>query len=612
MRNITLFILISFTGWNFAFSQWAAESTLFNATPFYKINTEIPEDFSGMQELEIYVEGPRVFMSGENHRHVIMNGLIEFKLLRFLHEKAGVRNLLLELGEARGWYANRYVNENDTLTRPYLHATTYAEHMKVLDNIRQWNLTLPADKRIQIHGIDVERFNDIAMLRLSDLLPKKDVPERLYAAVHTVHQTAGWLMHIGLIEYESSNKNKPHRTESSPFSVDESIELVLAHFDSLDLDLRKWLGNRYPEVQSGINNLREYQQWNAYRNSAFYYTWREENMYRKLTALLNKDSSARYYGQFGRCHSSYVKQDGDCGWYAYHSVMNRLQERYFHSNRGTLSIGVFYEEEMDESSYSDDSRIENKQQQKEISAMIRRAPDGSVSISKLDNNQNPALASRFGFFIAAREWVPEKQKISKPEKLVSLSFGSNFWYLNNASQIPYHINPAWQERTTAEKPISLGINWQNPRFTASAQIGSTLSTEYYGKKDELSIRYLLNYKSIYTGWRFIKNKRLGVDLGPQLLYATQIIKCKRLDGGFLNPDPTYEKRVNNHAMCAGLQIRMLYRIQAGINAGMAAGYIRDLSNPDWFIAKSNLYYARNLLQTQVTGRSLSVFFNFDI
>lgn len=619
MKNFFLFLFIAVSGSHHAYSQWKSaveelgkRSTPSGETPFFKINTQLPEDFSGLQELEIYVEGPRVFMSGENHRHVVMNGQIEFKLLRFLHKKAGVRNLLLELGEARAWYANKYVNEQDTQERYCLQATTSVEHMKILDEIRKWNLELPIEERIQIHGIDVERFNDIALMRLSDLLPKTGIPESLQTAVYAVHQAAGWLKSIGLKEFESSLKNKTYRAETSPFSVDESIDLVVVHFDSLDTQLKSWLGSRYTEVQNGINSLREYRQWNQYRNSAFYYTWREEIMFRRMTALLNKDSFSRFYGQFGRCHSAYIKQDGDCGWYAYQSVMNRLQERYFKSNRGTLSIGVFYEEEMGENNLRDENKIEDKRQQIEISALLRRAPIGSVSIAKLDNYQNPMLASRFGFFIAVREHVSVRKKPDKPENSVSFLLGVNFLKLNDAKNIAYHINPSWQGKVVSEIPFSLGINWQNEYFTLAAQTGSGVSTEYYGKKDELSIRYLFQYSGIYAGFRFVKTKNFSMDFGPHLYHATQKIKCNRLDGGFLKPDPTYEKQVNNRAISTGFQMRMHFKVSGFMNAGLAAGYLYDLSAPDWFIAKSNLYYARNQLQTQVTGRSLSVFYNFEL
>lgn len=614
MRIPVLLLLFTIAGCNYSKGQWQLDNGTSgdNPTPFYKINTEKLEDFDGLQELGKFTDAPRVYMSGENHKHMAVNGLLEFKLLCFLHEKAGVRNLLLELGEARGWYANRYVNEIDTQEKYCLQATTSLEHMKILDDIRAWNLSLPAEQRIQIHGIDVERFNSIAILRLSDILPKTGVPEKLYTAVHAVHQAAGWLSYTGLKEYDASINKKNYNEGTPPFSIEESIEKFVAHFDSLDNELKNWLGYQYTEVQSGINSLREYRQWNQYRNSAFHYTWREEIMYRKLTALLNRDTSARFYGQFGRCHSVYVKQDGDCGWYAYQSVMNRLQERYFKSNHGTLSIGVFYEDEMGNNMYRKENNIEDKRMQNEIYALLRRAPAGAVSITKLDNGQNPLLAARFGFFMAVRQSHTSIQKSAKPEKAFALSFGLNFLTLNDAPKIAYHINPAWQGKVVSEQPICFGINWHNEHFTVRAQTGSSLSTEYYSKEDELSIRYLFQYSGVYTGWRFLKSQKLSMDLGPHLYLASQIIKCNRLNGGFLKPDPDYEKKVNNRALSTGFQVRLQCKLNSFMQAGFAAGYLYDISEPDWFIEKSNLYYARNQLQTQVTGRSLAVFVNFDL
>lgn len=581
--------------------------------PFYKINTEKSDDFAGFEQLQRVLSEQRVFISGENHRHVAINGLIEFKLLRFLHEKAGVKHLLLELGEARGWYANRYVNEIDTMEKYCLQATTSVEHMKILEDIREWNLTLPAEKRIQIHGIDVERFNDIALLRLSDLLPKTKVPESLYTAVQAVHQAAGWLKYSGVKEFESAQKREYYQGSGQPFSIDRSIDVILEHFDSLDKDLKFWTGNRYAEVQSGINGLREYKQWNQYRSSAFYYTWREENMYRKLTRLLNSDTTAKFFGQFGRCHTAYVKQDGDCGWYAYQSLAHRLQERYFRSNSGTLSIGIFYEEERNNTTKANtEAEIGDAALQKEISRLLQLAPAESVSIAQLDEKQNSILASRFSFFIAVREFRLKTQKPGPSRNKFGFTLGLNTLFLNNSAALANHINPTLASAKYNQLPFVFGLNWNNPQFTAGLQMGSTISDELYARKDEISIRYLFQFAGAYAGWRFITSNTFSMDLGPQIFHATQTIRCRRYTGGFLNPDLAFLKTANNHALGVGFQVRMHYKIMKHASAGVAAGYLRDISAPDWFMARTNLYYARNQLQTQVTGSSFSVFFNFDL
>lgn len=611
-------VLFAISSWKNAESQTSVFNYLTAAdtapidNSFHKINLQKPDDFSGLEVLEPLVAGHRVFITGENHDHVVKNGLIEFKLLRFLHEKAGVRNLLLELGEARGWYANRYVNDIDTHSKYCLQATTSVKHMKALDEIRTWNLTLPAEQRIQIHGIDVERFNDIALMRLSDFLPKTQVPENLYTTVHAIHQAAGWLKHNGLKEFEVNAKNENFESATQPFSIDQTLYLINQDIDSLEKELKKWLGSGYPQVQQALNSIKEYNQWVNYKNSTFYYTWREENMYRKLTALLNKDTAARFFGQFGRCHSAYTKQDGDCGWYAYKSVVHRLQNRYFQSNKGTLSIGIFYEEEPPRTSYTEEINTGSEDIENEIKLLLQIAPENTVSIARLDSFLCPLLSKRFSFCIAVREFSFSNMSSKTQENWLQLTFGLNALYLNNTRELVKHLNPDWQGNNFSITPLTFGLNGYVKNFTVSAQLTSTLSGDVYYKTDNLSIRYLFSSAEIYAGWRFLKLDNFNIDAGPKIFHATESIQSKRLDAGFLKPDPSYSKMVKNHAVGTGFQVRMHCRVLKKAHAGLAASYLYDVSNPDWFVAKTNIYYARNLLQTKVTGRSFSVFFNFDL
>ena len=577
---------------------------------FFKLNLENPGDYSGLEELESYAKGPRVFMTGENHMHVAMNGMLEFKLLRFLHEKAGVRHLLLELGEARGWYANRYVNDIDSQERYCLQATTSVEHMKILENIRDWNRTLPMEQRIQIHGIDVERFNDIAVLRLSDMLPKTGVPKSLYSAVQGVHQAAGWILHSGLKEFETTEKNETNANTTPPFSLDQSIDLILRHFDSLKTELNSWLGSRHELIQSGIEGLREYKQWNQYRNSAFYYTWREENIFRKLRRLLDSDTSARFFGQFGRCHTAYSIQDGDCGWYAYQSVIHKLQERYFLSKNKVLSIGIFYAD--DREINADENSINDQELKAETKRLLNHAPAGEVSIIRLANDQNNALAERFGFLIAVRKNIADQKKQSNKTSTFQLFTGISLNSFSQKQNIVNHVNPTIKGIKYGHYPLSVGANWYNKNFTAGTQFSMSLPTELYQKKDELSIKYSFQSASAYAGWRFINMAGLSADIGPQIFHATEILSSKRLYGGFLTPAADPVKMVRNHAAGVGFQSRLQCRILPFMQIGFSAGYLLDLSAPDWFISKTNIHYAPNQLKTQITGSSFSVFFNFDL
>jgi hypothetical protein len=577
---------------------------------FHRFNMDKADDYSGMEVLQTALKGQRVFFSGENHQHVATNGLIEFKLLHFLHSKAGVRHLILELGEARGWYANQFVNQPDTISRYYLQATTSVEHMKILEIIRAWNLSLPSEQRIQIHGVDVERFNDIALLRLSDLLPKSGVPNSLYTAVQAVHQAAGWLKHDGTKEFNTTSRNEKYRAGTPPFSIDRSIDLMVSHFDSLDAELKTWLGKDYVEVQSGINGLREYKQWNQYRSSAFYYTWREEQIYRKLTRLLNSDTTARFFGQFGRCHTAYSIQNGDCGWYAYQSIVHRLNERYFRSNNNVLSIGIFYEGDRDNDVTSNNHAL--LAQNSETRRLLLEAPTGAISITPLDEKNNPSLAARFGFFIAVRKSPPVQNKPTDKVESLQLSLGLGIYSLNTGGNIISHVNAAKTVQNGYQWPLTMGLQWNNQHFTAAVHLASTLPSELYRVQNLFTINYTFQAATAFWGWRFIKNTKLCMDAGPQILHATEKLTYKPLDGGFLTPAADPAKVVKNHALGIGFLARIQYKIVPYVHLGISSGYQHDLSPKDWFMAKSNRYYAKNLLQTQITGSSFSVFCNFDL
>jgi hypothetical protein len=370
------------------------------------------------------------------------------------------------------------------------------------------------------------------------------------------------------------------------------------------------LGSRHDLIQSGIDGLREYKQWNQYRNSAFYYTWREETMFRKLRRLLDSDTTARFFGQFGRCHTAYSIQDGDCGWYAYQSVMHKLQERYFNSKNKVLSIGIFYagDREID----AEENSIIDKGLKAETRRLLNHAPAGEVSIIQLANGQNSALAERFGFLVAVRKNITDQKKQTNKISSFQLFTGISINSFSQKQNIINHVNPAITGINYGHYPLTTGANWYNKNFTAGTQFSMSLPTELYQKKDELSIKYSFRSASAYAGWRFINMAGLSADIGPQIFHATETLSSKRLYGGFLTPATDPVKLARNHAAGVGLQSRLQCRILPFMQIGFSGGYLWDLSAPDWFISKTNIYYARNQLKTQITGSSFSVFFNFDL
>ncbi|MFM6984948.1 MAG: hypothetical protein ACKOXF_12495 [Chitinophagaceae bacterium] len=67
-----------------------------------------------LNQLDSVDKSVRVFLGGENHNYWSENNLIELKMIKHLHKTRGVRNLVIELGYARGYLLDRYINDDST------------------------------------------------------------------------------------------------------------------------------------------------------------------------------------------------------------------------------------------------------------------------------------------------------------------------------------------------------------------------------------------------------------------------------------------------------------------------------------------------------------------
>jgi len=115
----------------------------------------------------------RIMLSGENHMFSSFNSLGEYRFLKFFHEQAGVRHFVIELSPTRALYMERYFTNTDSTAKRFLQATSSKDYMNLFDSIRVWNQTLPDSQKIKVHGLDVERFYDMTVMRLGDVIQKR-------------------------------------------------------------------------------------------------------------------------------------------------------------------------------------------------------------------------------------------------------------------------------------------------------------------------------------------------------------------------------------------------------------------------------------------------------
>ena len=310
---------------------------------------------SGMKTIYAAARKARVVFDGENHSMTELNSRLEFSMMKGLYENCGYRNFIVEMSANRAYYMEQYICKNDTNARRMLNSISSEKYMRFFDHLNDWMRKVPEKDKIHIYGLDVERFYDLSLQRLVDHLNtiKTKIPKNLFPTVNAAKILAKDLLKANEdyhSDYSSSSKKSLHGDYAYGSDyVEPNEKNTLSLADSLVKQLalyKTWLGPEFEKFQSNLASLQEYFKWMKLENDAQQYLWREEYMGRKFQQLLSVDTTQKFFGQFGRCHVAYSKQDNDCGWYNYHSVCNKVRTSYFHGDSSKIvSIALFYRDE---------------------------------------------------------------------------------------------------------------------------------------------------------------------------------------------------------------------------------------------------------------------------
>ena len=305
-----------------------------------KFISETPLD--GLEQLDSIVKNYTVFFTGENHTYTFENNNIELEMLFYLNKKVNLQHFIIELGFSRGYILNAYIN-NDTSYYYSLKRTTANKFMDFYEGLREYNMSLPIDKRIQVHGVDVERFTDDGPILLEKLLPPDSVPvpKPLEFQIEVIRSFANYATN----KYFTVTDREDDIYEqfgSSYFMDQPTIDTILANYAHNKADYKNYLDSNFEIFDKVMQSLVELRKWQEYNRMPHQSIYRERKIYENITALLQQYPEGKFYGQFGRCHTEF-DVDYNCKWYNVNSTALRLNEG---SAKGkTLNIGIFYNSE---------------------------------------------------------------------------------------------------------------------------------------------------------------------------------------------------------------------------------------------------------------------------
>ncbi|MDX2249072.1 MAG: erythromycin esterase family protein [Bacteroidia bacterium] len=230
----------------------------------------------------------RFFFTAEQHWRTI-NSQIQFAFLTYLHQKAGVRNLILEGGFTYGYLINRYLETGDKrLLKRVLNDIPVCpqDQMRMFEQLRKYNAQFPLEDRIMVSGIDLEHSPELALQGLSTIIPEQKPPDEIAVQVEEIknlHQ---------LRVFEAKKVNQLFQRLSKDFDQKNSIYSA-------------YLGEDYDLAKLIVKNALQGKSFSLIKAVLFKKTWekREEQLFANFVALQPRMKPGNYYAQFGALHT---------------------------------------------------------------------------------------------------------------------------------------------------------------------------------------------------------------------------------------------------------------------------------------------------------------------
>ncbi len=238
--------------------------------------------------LDSVVPNYRFFFTAEEHWRTI-NTEIQYAFLRYLHDHAGVRNLILEGGFSYGFLINRYLQQGDErlLRKALTNIPVCPNNLEnMFHSLRAYNLKLPEEERIAVWGIDLEHSQELSLQSLNTLLPEGTPSEKIRWHVDKIKQ-----LHTSP-EYDKGRVKQffSKLEKQIADNPQDYLEFWGDDFDLLCLITQNATAAFHFSVFKTILNP---EQWQV----------REEQMYGNFLALQKRFKPGNYYAQFGALHT---------------------------------------------------------------------------------------------------------------------------------------------------------------------------------------------------------------------------------------------------------------------------------------------------------------------
>ncbi len=529
--------------------------------------------FKGLEQLDSIAKDYTIFFTGENHNYAIENNNIQLKMLSYLNKTAGVQHYIIELGYARGYMLNAYIN-NDTAFYPELQATTATPYLAFYKALRALNNGLPLEKKIQVHGVDVERFADDAPILLGKLLPKnRPVPNEIEFEIEVIKSYADFSKnrynydrYYGYDGYQSDY-------EYYGFQDMTTIDTILKSYEYNKPYFKTYLKDSFPIYDKVFQSLAEYRKWQNYTQMPHQSIYRERVIYNNIAHLIKQDSNAKFYGEFGRCHTGLRAADVQCNWFNVSPTVKRLNEGI--AKGKTLNIGIFYNtdrwEEFENDSINDVLKKYTGITCSDENILVKIKPSDSL------------FGQYFPFILVnntCSDWKGNRKKsYHDMAEMIDFGYGQSHFDFSKFNQKMQFINSGFNDILTNYNITYAGCDDGFYRFCRFEQNTSQ-------RISQNNIRYKL--KGYNTQWGFGYQPRISThfNIGISGIFAFQrfsLLMTNDSIGSATVPGFSAIKKYKyvNNAFSTGIGIDFRIALTPWLGIFVRGRYLVDLSLKTW-------------------------------
>ncbi|WP_438444521.1 erythromycin esterase family protein [Gorillibacterium sp. sgz5001074] len=242
---------------------------------------------SGLSLLDRDVSKNDLILAGEGHA-IQANTELQLQLIRYLHEKAGIRYIALEMGYSGASLFNEYLSTGDeALLEQLMSATKGTAHWNrsqadFWQDLHAYNQSLPDGEKLRLVGVDVEHSLGHSSMYLAKLLKRQDLPAAVKADMDRVNELG--------------------RSGSGSYGPGEEIGRFLLEATDRNKEVyRTLLGEELDGFRLMANNMIRVSEFKKAKDPEAFRI-RENAMYQSFVQQMGRLPEGKVFGQFGGDH----------------------------------------------------------------------------------------------------------------------------------------------------------------------------------------------------------------------------------------------------------------------------------------------------------------------